>query len=72
MNNITTIWSNPHLRYAVVALAALEVAGIWFPAFKAQLDSTSKIVQFYAIAAAANSSGTSTPPTAPAEAPKTP
>lgn len=60
MNNIQTIWKNPHLRYSVFVLAALEVAAIWFPTHKPQLDETSKIVQFYAIAAAANSTPTDT------------
>jgi hypothetical protein len=55
MNNIQILWSNPHLRYSVIALAVLEIAAIWFPTYKEQISATGKIVQFYAIAAAANS-----------------
>ena len=55
MNNITTLWSNPHLRYATIILAAIEVAAIWLPNYKPQLDSTKSVVLMYALAAAANS-----------------
>jgi uncharacterized membrane protein YccC len=55
-NNITTLWSNPHLRYSVAALLAIEIAAIWLPAYKQQLDSTKSVVLMYALAAAANSS----------------
>jgi len=61
MNNLQTIWANPHLRYCMILLAGLEIAGVWFPGHKAQLDTTSKIITFYAVAAAANSA----PPTPP-------
>lgn len=58
MNNLTTLWSNPHLRYAVIVIAALEIAGVWLPAWREQLSATQKIVTFYAVAAAANSTPT--------------
>ena len=55
MNNLTTLWSNPHLRYAVIGIAALEIAAVWLPTWKEQLAATQKIITFYAVAAAANS-----------------
>ena len=64
MNNLSTLWSNPHLRYAACGLALIEIAAIWLPQYKAQLDSTKSVVLMYALAAAANSSPT--PPTKPA------
>jgi hypothetical protein len=61
-NNLTTLWSNPHLRYSVGALLLIEIAAIWLPTYKTQLDSTKSVVLMYALAAAANSA----PPTKPA------
>jgi len=63
MNNLSTLWSNPHLRYAAIGLAAIEIAAIWLPSYKTQLDSTKSVVLMYALAAAANSSPN--PPTKP-------
>lgn len=63
MNNLSTLWSNPHLRYAAFGLVAIEIAAIWFPAYKPQLDSTKSVVMMYAMAAAANSAPN--PPTKP-------
>jgi len=54
-NNLGTLLSNPHLRYSIIAIGGLQIAAIWFPAYKVQIDATQKIVQFYALAAAANS-----------------
>jgi hypothetical protein len=60
MNNVSTLWANPHLRYALIGVAALQIAEVWIPAYKSQIDATRGIIMFYAIAAAANS--TPTPP----------
>jgi len=59
--NISTLWNNPHLRYSVVALLVIEIAAIWLPQYKSQLDSTKTAILMYALAAAANS----TPPVKP-------
>ena len=64
MNNLSILWNNPHLRYAVILMALTEIAAIWLPAYKDQLSATQKIVSFYALAAAANSAPT--PPNKPA------
>ena len=62
MNNLATLWTNPHLRYAALAIGALQVAEIWLPQYQPQLQSTSKIVTFYALAAAANATPSNPPP----------
>lgn len=54
-NNLSTLWSNPHLRYSVAVLLSIEIAAIWFPSIKPQLDSTKSVILMYALAAAANS-----------------
>jgi hypothetical protein len=64
MNNIQTLWSNPHLRYCVIAMAAIEIAAIWLPSFKVQLDETKSVIILYALAVAANSTPNQ-PPTKP-------
>jgi hypothetical protein len=64
MNNLSTLWSNPHLRFVAVVLLLIEIAALWLPQYKTQLDSTKSLVLMYALAAAANSSPT--PPTKPA------
>lgn len=61
MNNLSTLWSNPHLRYAAIGLAVIEIAAIWLPSYKPQLDSTKSVVMMYALAAAANSAPPNTP-----------
>jgi hypothetical protein len=62
MNNLVTLWTNPHLRYAALAIGLLQVAEIWLPQYQQQLQSTSKIVTFYALAAAANATPNNPPP----------
>jgi hypothetical protein len=67
-NNISTLWSNPHLRFCAVLLLVIEIAAIWLPQFKSQLDATKSVVLLYALAASANSappSKPSAPPTLP-------
>lgn len=54
-NNLATLWSNPHLRYAAGLIVALEIAAIWFPAYREQIGLTEKVITFYALAASANS-----------------
>jgi hypothetical protein len=61
--NISTLLKNPHLRYPVILVAAIEIAKIWLPAWKEQLNSTQKVIMFYLVAAAANSAPT--PPNTP-------
>ena len=65
MNNITTLWTNPHLRWCVILIAGIELAKIWLPQFKPQLDGSQKIVLFYALAASANSTPPALPPANP-------
>lgn len=60
MNNITTILSNPHLRWCAILFAVIEIAALWVPQYKSQLDGTQKILMFYAVAVAANSSPSNT------------
>jgi len=57
-SNITTILSNPHLRWCAIIFAGIEIVALWLPEYKLQLEGTQKILMFYAIAVAANS----TPP----------
>lgn len=69
-NNFATLWNNPHLRYAFIGLAALQILEIWFPAVKPQLEETSKAVMFYATLAASNSAPVQTPAAPPPAQPK--
>lgn len=64
-NNLATAFSNPHMRYPIIAAAFLEVAAVWLPAYKTQISETQKILFFYASAAACNATP-KTPPDAPA------
>ena len=61
-NNLSILFSNPHLRYAALLIVALHVAGIWLPQYKVQLDATRQVVTLYAILAAANSAPVSSQP----------
>ena len=57
--NLTTILQNPHLRWAAIGIVALELAEIFVsPDLAVKLEKATKIITFYAILAAANS----TPP----------
>lgn len=56
--NIATLLRNPHLRYPAMVVVLLEIAKIWLPAYQEEFNSTSKIVMFYLVAAAANSAPT--------------
>jgi len=58
MNNLQTLWSNPHLRYPLIAAGLLKIAVVWFPAYKEQLEETVQLIMYYTIAAAANSAPT--------------
>jgi len=62
--NLTTLWSNPHLRYCAIGLAVIEIVAVWLPAYKPQLDETKSVVLLYALAAASNST-----PTTPTKTP---
>ena len=55
---IATLLQNKHMNVVVCALAALQVADLWFPQFQVQLDGTRKIVLMYALLVATNA----TPP----------
>ena len=54
MNNIAALLKNPHMLYAVLAMAALQIAQIWFPQYAHQIEETRKVVLYYALAVAAN------------------
>ena len=52
--NIGTLLNNPHFRYPLLAVIAIQIAQIWLPQFKDQFGATQKIIMFYVMAAAAN------------------
>ena len=54
MNNIAQLLKNPHMLAVVVALCALQIAGIWFPSYATQIDETRKLVMTYALLVAAS------------------
>jgi len=58
MNNIAALLKNQHMLWCVVLLAALQIAEIWAPDYKAQLEGTRRIVLLYALAVAANTAPT--------------
>jgi hypothetical protein len=58
--NISTLLKNPHLRYPVLIVAGIEIAKIWLPEYREQLNSSQKVIMFYLVAAAANSAPTPT------------
>ena len=53
--NIGTLLQNPHFRYPAILIIAIEIAKVWLVQYKEQLDATQKIITFYLVAAAANS-----------------
>ena len=53
--NIGTLLQNPHFRYPAIVVIGIEIAKVWLPTYKPQLEATQKIVMFYLVAAAANS-----------------
>jgi hypothetical protein len=52
--NLGTLLNNPHFRYPLIAVLAVQIAEIWLPQFKDQLNATQKLIMFYVMAAAAN------------------
>lgn len=52
--NLGTLLNNPHFRYPLIGVIAIQIAEIWFPGYKDQLNATQKLVMFYVMAAAAN------------------
>ena len=58
MNNQQALLKNPHMLWCVLGLAALQIAEIWLPAYKAQLEQTRRVVILYALAVAANTAPT--------------
>jgi hypothetical protein len=52
--NIGTLLNNPHFRYPLLVVIGIQLAEIWFPQFKDQLSASQKLIMFYVIAAAAN------------------
>ena len=59
--NLSTLFQNPHLRWTAIGIVALEIAQIFVaPDLATKLEKATKILTFYAILAAANS--TPTPP----------
>jgi hypothetical protein len=63
--NLSSLFKNPHLRYPLAGIVALEVAKIWLPNFSQNLDATEKIITYYLIAAASNNPAAPTPTTTP-------
>lgn len=58
MNKLLTNLSaagNKHVMFPVYLAAALEVASVWLPQYKAQINDTQRILILYGIASAANS-----------------
>jgi hypothetical protein len=56
--NIGTLIGNPHFRYPLIAVIAIQIAQIWLPQYKDQLNATQKLIIFYVCAAAANTTST--------------
>ena len=56
--NIGTLLGNPHFRYPLILVIAIQLAQIWLPQFKDQLNASQKLIMFYVIAAAANTTST--------------
>ena len=56
--NIGTLLSNPHFRYPLIGVIAIQIAQIWLPQYKDQLNATQKLILFYVCAAAANTTST--------------
>ena len=54
VNNIAQLLKNPHMLAVVVALCALQIAEVWFPEYKVQLDQTRKLLMTYALLVAAS------------------
>ena len=52
--NIGTLLRNPHFRYPLLVVIGIQLAQIWFPQYKDQLSASQKLIMFYVIAAAAN------------------
>ena len=56
--NIGTLLSNPHFRYPLLVVIGIQLAQIWLPQYKDQLSASQKLIMFYVIAAAANTTST--------------
>lgn len=56
--NLGTLLSNPHFRYPLIGVLAIQIAEIWLPNYKDQLNATQKLIMFYVMAAAANTTST--------------
>jgi hypothetical protein len=56
--NIGTLIGNPHFRYPLLLVIAIQIAEIWLPQYKDQLGATQKLILFYVCAAAANTTST--------------
>jgi len=56
--NIGTLIGNPHFRYPLLLVIAIQIAEIWLPQYKDQLNATQKLILFYVCAAAANTTST--------------
>jgi hypothetical protein len=52
--NLTSLLSNPHLRYPVLGVFALEAAKTWVPQYSNALDVTEKLLAVYLIGVAAS------------------
>lgn len=52
--NIIVLASNPHIRYPAIVIGIIQIAKIWFPQYKDQLEDTSKMAELYIFGAAAN------------------
>lgn len=53
--NLGVLLNNPHFRYPLIGVLAIQLAEIWLPQYKDQLNASQKLIMFYVMAAAANS-----------------
>ena len=56
--NLGTLLGNPHFRYPLLVVIGIQLAQIWLPQYKDQLSASQKLIMFYVIAAAANTTST--------------
>jgi hypothetical protein len=56
--NLGTLFGNPHFRYPLLLVIAIQISEIWLPQYKDQLNATQKLILFYVCAAAANTTST--------------
>ncbi len=58
ISNITTAWTNAHIRWPLLGAIALEIIPVWAPDQKVHCQETQKVLLAYGVLAAANSAPT--------------